>query len=91
MDSWRYPKHAAAIRKIYVVYLTDFSPLCSLGSTQTPREMSGYQGKEEKEDVPRKTWMEGVRAAMKPRHLEADQWLTLRLLMSYIYIWSTYS
>jgi hypothetical protein len=24
---------------------------------------------------PRKTWMEGVRAAMKTRHLEADQWL----------------
>jgi hypothetical protein len=27
---------------------------------------------------PRKTWMEGVRAAMKTRHLEADQWLTER-------------
>jgi hypothetical protein len=24
---------------------------------------------------PRKTWMEGVRAAMKTRHLEAGQWL----------------
>jgi hypothetical protein len=24
---------------------------------------------------PRKTWMEGVRAAMKTRHLESDQWL----------------
>jgi hypothetical protein len=24
---------------------------------------------------PRKTWMEGVRAAMTTRHLEADQWL----------------
>ena len=24
---------------------------------------------------PRRTWMEGVRAAMKTRHLEADQWL----------------
>jgi hypothetical protein len=23
----------------------------------------------------RKTWMEGVRADMKTRHLEADQWL----------------
>jgi hypothetical protein len=23
----------------------------------------------------RKTWVEGVRAAMKTRHLEADQWL----------------
>jgi hypothetical protein len=38
---------------------------------------SGYQGKEEKEDVKKKkkTWMEGVRAAMETRHLEADQWL----------------
>ena len=36
---------------------------------------SGYQGKEEKEDVQKKTWMEGVRAAMKTRHLEEDQWL----------------
>ena len=26
---------------------------------------------------PRKPWIEGVRAAMKTRHLEADQWLTL--------------
>jgi len=34
---------------------------------------------------PRKTWLEGVRAAMKTRPLEADQWLTLRRLMSYIY------
>jgi len=24
---------------------------------------------------PRKKWMEGVQAAMKTRHLEADQWL----------------
>jgi hypothetical protein len=24
---------------------------------------------------PRKTWMEGVRAAMETRHLEADRWL----------------
>jgi hypothetical protein len=24
---------------------------------------------------PRKTWMEGVRAAMKTRHLEVNQWL----------------
>jgi hypothetical protein len=29
----------------------------------------------EKRGRPRKTWMEGVRAAMKTRHLEADQWL----------------
>ena len=32
-----------------------------------------------------KTWMEDVRAAMKTRHLEADQWLTLRRLM-FIYM-----
>jgi hypothetical protein len=28
-----------------------------------------------KRGCPRKTCMEGVRAAMKTRHLEADQWL----------------
>ena len=33
------------------------------------------RGKKKKEDVQEKTWMEGVRAAMKTRHLEADQWL----------------
>ena len=27
-----------------------------------------------KRGCPRKTWMEGVRAAMKTRHLEPDQW-----------------
>jgi len=31
--------------------------------------------KKRKGGHPRKTWMEGVRAAMKTRHLEADQWL----------------
>jgi hypothetical protein len=31
--------------------------------------------KRRKRGRPRKTWMEGVRAAMKTRHLEADQWL----------------
>jgi len=32
-------------------------------------------GERRKRGRPRKTWMEGVRAAMKTRHLEADQWL----------------
>ena len=32
-------------------------------------------GKRRKRGRPRKTWMEGVRAAMKTRHVEADQWL----------------
>jgi hypothetical protein len=32
-------------------------------------------GKRRKRGRPRKTWMEGVRAAMKTRHLEVDQWL----------------
>jgi hypothetical protein len=36
---------------------------------------SRYQGKEEKKRIKKKTWMEGVQAAMKTRHLEADQWL----------------
>jgi len=31
-------------------------------------------GGKKKKRTPRKTWMEGVRAAMKTRHLEADQW-----------------
>jgi hypothetical protein len=31
--------------------------------------------KKKKRGRPRKTWMEGVRAAMKTRHLEAVQWL----------------
>jgi len=31
--------------------------------------------KRRKRGRPRKTWMDGVRAAMKTRHLEADQWL----------------
>jgi hypothetical protein len=30
---------------------------------------------ERKGGRPKKTWMEGVRAAMKTRHLEANQWL----------------
>jgi hypothetical protein len=32
-------------------------------------------GERRKRGRPRKTWMEGVRAAMKTRHLEADQFL----------------
>ena len=32
-------------------------------------------GERRKRGCPRKTWMEGVRAAMKTRHLEEDQWL----------------
>jgi hypothetical protein len=37
--------------------------------------MEWIPGKRRKRGRPRKTWMEGVRAAMKTRHLEADQWL----------------
>ena len=32
-------------------------------------------GERRKKGRPRKTWMEGVRAATKTRHLEEDQWL----------------
>jgi len=32
-------------------------------------------GERRKRGRPRKTWMEGVRAAMKTRHIEEDQWL----------------
>jgi hypothetical protein len=32
-------------------------------------------GERRKRIRPRKMWREGVRAAMKTRHLEADQWL----------------
>ena len=37
--------------------------------------MEWIPGERKKEDVQEKTSMEGVRAAMKTRHLEADQWL----------------
>jgi hypothetical protein len=37
--------------------------------------MEWIPGETIKRGRPRKTWMEGVRAAMKTRHLEADQWL----------------
>ena len=37
--------------------------------------MEWIQGERRKRGRPRKTWREGVRAAMKTKHLEADQWL----------------
>jgi hypothetical protein len=37
--------------------------------------MESIPGERRKIGRPRKTWMEGVRAAMKTRLLEADQWL----------------
>jgi len=37
--------------------------------------MEWIPGERRKRGRPRKTWMEGVRAAMITRHLEADQWL----------------
>jgi len=37
--------------------------------------MEWIPGERRKRGRPRKTWMEGVRAAMRTRHLEADQWL----------------
>jgi hypothetical protein len=37
--------------------------------------MEWIPGERRKRERPRKTWMEGVQAAMKTRHLEADQWL----------------
>jgi hypothetical protein len=38
--------------------------------------MEWIPGERRKEDVQKKkTWMEGVRAAIKTRHLETDQWL----------------
>jgi len=37
--------------------------------------MEWIPGKRRKRGRPRKTWMEGVGAAMKTRHLEEDQWL----------------
>jgi len=35
--------------------------------------MEWIPGERRKRGRPRKTWTEGVRAAMKTRHLEADQ------------------
>jgi len=40
--------------------------------------MEWIPGERRKRGRPRKTWLEGVRAAMKTRHLEADQWLNKR-------------
>ena len=37
--------------------------------------MEWIPGERRKRGRPRKTWMVGVGAAMKTRHLEADQWL----------------
>jgi len=37
--------------------------------------MEWIPGERRKRGRPRKTWVEGVRAAMKTRHLEAYQWL----------------
>ena len=37
--------------------------------------MEWITGERRKRGRPRKTWIEGVRAATKTRHLEADQWL----------------
>ena len=46
--------------------------------------MEWIPGERRKRGRPRKTRMEGVRAAMKTRHLEADQWLTFKNRASYI-------
>jgi hypothetical protein len=35
--------------------------------------MEWIPGERRKTECPKKTWMEGVRAAMETRHLEADQ------------------
>ena len=37
--------------------------------------MEWIPGERRKRGRPRKTWMKGVRVAIKTRHLEADQWL----------------
>jgi hypothetical protein len=37
--------------------------------------MEWIPGERRKRRRPRKTWMESVRAVMKTRYLEADQWL----------------
>jgi hypothetical protein len=37
--------------------------------------MEWISEEKKKRERPRKTWVEGVRAAMKTRHLEADGWL----------------
>jgi hypothetical protein len=40
--------------------------------------MEWIPGERRKRRRPRKTWMEGVRVAMKTRHLEAEQWLNTK-------------
>jgi hypothetical protein len=42
--------------------------------------MDWIPGERKKRGFPRKTWMEGVQAAMKTRHLEAYQWLNRKKL-----------
>jgi len=42
--------------------------------------MEWIPGERRKRGRPRKTWMEGIRAAMKTRPLEADQWLNRKEL-----------
>ena len=42
--------------------------------------MEWIPGERRKRGRPRQTWMEGVRAAMKTRHLEADQWINRKEL-----------
>ena len=50
--------------------------LLLLVSTLLPKLiMEWIPGERRKRGRPRKTSMEGVRAAMKTRHLEEDQWL----------------
>jgi len=45
-----------------------------------PKLIMGWIPEERrKRGRPRKTWMEGVRAAMKTRHLEADRWLNRKV------------
>ena len=39
-----------------------------------PKLWIGYHGREGKEVVREKTWMEGVQAAMTTRNLEPNQW-----------------
>jgi len=46
--------------------------------------MEWIPGERRKRGRPRKTWMEGVRAAMTTKHLEADHWLTFKNRASYI-------
>ena len=55
------------------------SPIRHLGEAPDGRLATShfffFPGERRKRGRPRKTWMEGVRAAMRTRHLEEDQWL----------------